>query len=150
MEIKKTVGQAGLGGKRKDYVIHTKCGEKFYAKAVGSQGYEIGGINFGSIKALKAAIVAGDFFGFVDDDSEASEVSTADGADSWDCAHPCAFLAHLYDLGLLGDLGHKHKRLLPLFKDMMDSYGWNDDNGRPDVTRAVREIERVENLKGGN
>ena len=136
MEIKSTTGRPGLGGTRKDYVIRTKGGEKnyakeYYAKAVGSQGYECGGINFGSLKALKAHIVEG---GFAEEATEASEVSTADGADTWDCVHPCALL-----MSLDVDLGELTKTL--------EAYGWLDCMGRPDIARAEREIKRVENLK---
>ncbi len=129
MEIKSTTGRPGLGGTRKDYVIRTKCGEKYYAKAVGSQGYECGGINFASLKALKAHIVEGGFA------TEASEVSTADGADTWDCVHPCALLItklRMFDGHIIETLGN---------------YGWLDCMGRPDIARAEREIKRVENLK---
>ena len=132
MEIKSTTGRPGLGGTRKDYVIRTKCGEKYYAKAVGSQGYECGGVNFGSLKALKAAIVDGDFD---EEATEASEVSTAEGADTWDCVHPCALLItklRMFDGHIIETLGN---------------YGWLDCMGRPDVARAEREIKRVENLK---
>lgn len=132
MEIKSTTGRPGLGGTRKDYVIRTKCGEKYYAKAVGSQGYECGGVNFGSLKALKAAIVDGDFD---EEATEASEVSTAEGADTWDCVHPCALLItklRMFDGHIIETLGN---------------YGWLDCMGRPDVARAEREIKRVENLR---
>lgn len=132
MEIKSTTGRPGLGGTRKDYVIRTKCGEKFYAKAVGSQGFECGGVNYGSLKALKAAIVDGEF---AEDATEASEVSTADGADTWDCVHPCALLItklRMFDGHIIETLGN---------------YGWLDVMGRPDIARAEREIKRVENLK---
>ena len=137
MEIKKTVGRAGLGGTRKDYVIHTQCGEKFYAKAVGSQGYECGGINFQSLKALKAHIIDGGFDTEAPD--EATEASTLDGADTWDCVHPCALLIYNmmeYDL-VLGDMEYK----------TLENYGWFDCMGRPDIARAEREIKRVEKLK---
>ncbi len=146
MEIKKTVGHPKLdyhinGKSRKGYVIHTTCGEKYHAKPVGSQSYECGGVNFKSIKALKAAIIAGDF---AEDDTEATEVggvSTADGADTWDCVHPCALLIiHVSNNLPIPDL----------YMETLDNYGWLDCMGRPDATRAVREIERVENLKGGN
>ncbi len=127
MEIKSTTGRPGLGGTRKDYVIRTKCGEKYYAKAVGSQGFECGGVNFGSLKSLKAAIVAGDF---AEDATEASEVSTANELGTFDCVHPCACLITGFD---------PHETL--------DNYGWLDCMGRPDIARAEREIKRVENLK---
>jgi len=136
MQIKKTVGHPKLdyhinGKTRKGYVIHTTCGEKFHAKPVGSQGYECGGINYSSLKALKAAIVAGDFD---EEATEASEVSTAEGADTWDCVHPCALLC-IVTTGCKETL------------ETLDSYGWLDCMGRPDIARAEREIKRVENLK---
>ena len=135
MEIKSTTGRPGLGDTRKDYVIRTKCGEKFYAKAVGSQGYECGGVNYGSLKALKAHIVEG---GFAEEATEASEVSTADGADTWDCVHPCALLIlHVSN----------HLPIPDLYIETLEAYGWLDCMGRPDIARAEREIKRVENLK---
>ena len=139
MEIKKTVGRAGLGGTRKDYVIHTQCGEKFYAKAVGSQGYECGGVNFESLKSLKAHIIDGGFA--TEEPDEATEASTLDGADTWDCVHPCALLITEipHDFGLHGSLSSDVKHTL-------DRYGWLDEEGLPDIARAEREIARVEKL----
>ncbi len=134
MEIKSTTGKPGLGGTRKDYVIRTKCGEKFYAKAVGSQGYECGGVNYSSVKAIKGHIIAGDFD---EADTEPYEVSTAEGADTWDCVHPCALLItklRMFDGHILETLGN---------------YGWLDVMGRPDIARAEREIKRVEKLRIG-
>ncbi len=137
MEIKSTTGRPGLGGTRKDYVIRTKCGEKYYAKAVGSQGYECGGVNHGSLRALKAAIIAGEF---AEEATEASEVSTADGADTWDCVHPCALLVIFQNTILQG-------RYKLTVIETLEAYGWLDCMGRPDIARAEREIKRVENLK---
>ena len=134
MEIKSTTGKPGLGGTRKDYVIRTKCGEEFYAAAVGSQGYECGGVSYSSIKAIKAAIVAGDFD---EEDTEPYEVSTAEGEDTWDCVHPCAWLC-------IGQIS-SHGAL-----ETLGNYGWLDVMGRPDVARAEREIKRVEKLREGS
>ena len=139
MEIKKTVGRAGLGGTRKDYVIHTQCGEKFYAKAVGSQGYECGGVNFESLKALKAHIIDGGFDTEAPD--EATEASTLDGADTWDCIHPCALLC--VRAFAFGNIKNQ-------YLETLEAYGWLDCMGRPDIARAEREIKRFENLKKGN
>ena len=138
MEIKKTVGHPKLdffinGKKRKGYAIHTTCGEKYHAKPVGSQSFECGGINFKSLKALKAHIEAGGFDTEAPD--EATEASTLDGADTWDCVHPCALLItkpRSFDGDLIKTL---------------DAYGWLDCMGRPDIARAEREIARVGNLK---
>ena len=132
MKIKKTVGKAGLGGDRKDYVIHTECGERFYAKAVGSQGYECGGVSWQSLKELKTHISNG---GFDDGDKEPDEVSMLSGEDIWDCVHPCALLItkpRSFDGDLLRTL---------------ENYGWLDVMGRPDIARAEREIKRVKNLR---
>ena len=135
MQIKKTVGKAGLGGDRKDYVIHTECGEKFYAKAVGSQGYECGGNQWKSVKDLKAHIEADGF-----SDEPAEEVSMLSGEDTWDCVHPCALLIALQNTIMQGC--HEKQVLATL-----DSYGWLDVMGRPDIARAEREIKRVKNLR---
>ncbi len=135
MKIKKTVGKAGLGGSRKDYVIHTTCGEKYYAKAVGSQGYECGGMSWTSLKVLKTHIEDGCF---AEDDNEPAEASTADGADTWDCVHPCALL--------IQSINTKW----PVPENCMETlgnYGWLDVMGRPDIARAEREIKRVKNLR---
>ncbi len=141
MQIKKTVGHPKLdyhinGKNRKGYVIHTTCGEKFHAKPVGSQSYECGGINFKSIKALKAHIVEG---GFEQEEPMVSFLwSTTDGADTWDCVHPCALLilATQPYCGLDSNL----------IKLTLDSYGWLDCMGRPDIARAEREIARGKKL----
>ena len=145
MEIKKTAGHPKLdhyinGKLRKGYVIHTKCGEKYHAKPVNSQSFECGGINFPSLKALKAHIIDGGFD--TEEPDEATEASTLDGADTWDCVHPCALLITLvpHDFGLHGSLCSDMKHTL-------DRYGWLDCMGRPDIARAEREIARVENLK---
>ena len=141
MEIKKTVGYQKLdhyinGKLRKGYVIHTQCGEKYHAKPVNSQSYECGGINFQSLKALKAHIIDGGFA------TEATEASTLDGADTWDCVHPCALLIAL--------LKAKDYFSETITKETLDAYGWLDCLDRPDIARAEREIKRVENLKKGS
>mgnify|MGYP000990721015 CR=1 FL=1 len=57
MKIKKTVGVFLLiTDERKSYTIHTTCGNEFFAKAVGSQGYECGGIKFDTLRSVKAHI----------------------------------------------------------------------------------------------
>ena len=128
MQIKKTVGKPGIDGDRKDYAIHTTCGHKFYAKAIGSQSYECGGVNFDTLRAIKAHIEAGGF----EDGSSVQPMQ--DGPDTWDCVHPCALLItkpRSFDGDLIKTL---------------DNYGWLDVMGRPDVARAEREIKRVKNL----
>ena len=131
MKIKKTVGNLKLGGRRKDYVIHTECGEKYYAKALGSQGYECGGMSWKSVKAIKTHI---EDDGFAEDDNEPEEVSMSSGEDIWDCVHPCALL-----MSLDVDLAELTRTL--------ENYGWLDVMGRPDIARAEREIKRVNNLR---
>ena len=132
MQIKKTVGNLKLGGKRKDYVIHTTCGERYYAKALRSQGYECGGMSWQSLKELKTHISNG---GFDEDDDEPTETSTGEGLDLWDCVHPCAWLC------LVPSISHEALETL-------GNYGWLDCVGRPDIARAEREIKRVQNLTG--
>ncbi len=135
MEIKKTVGQAGQY--RKNYVIHTKCGKEYFAKAAVSQGYECGGVKFKSLREVKSAIVAGDF---AEEATEASEVSMSDGVDTWDCVHPCALLcAREFAFGNMKDV----------YLETLGNYGWLDVMGRPDIARAEREIKRVDNLRKG-
>ena len=130
MKIKKTVGKPGIDGDRKDYAIHTTCGHKFYAKAIGSQSYECGGVNFDTLRAIKAHIEAGGF----EDGSSVQPMQ--DGPDTWDCVHPCALL-----IALQSEAAGK------LTIETLDNYGWLDVMGRPDVARAEREIERVKNLR---
>ena len=144
MEIKKTVGHPKLdyhinGKIRKGYVIHTKCGQKFHCKPVGSQGYECGGVNFLSIKEIKAEIVSGGFA--ADEEAAPTEASTSDGADTWDCIHPCALLIQMNKKGFISPQE---------MKETLDSYGWLDVMGRPDDARAEREIKRIENLRKEN
>jgi len=143
MQIKKTVGKVRLSSIRKDYVIHTTCGKRFYAKAVGTSGYECGDVSWRSLKELKTHISNG---GFNEDATEPTETSTADGADTWGCVHPCALLIYNtreYDPRnnlVLGDMEYH----------TLDAYGWLDVMGRPDIARAEREIKRVQNLNKGN
>ncbi len=146
MKIKKTMGTVVSGKDRKGYMIHTECGESFLAEPLGSQRYSCNGLHYKSLRAVKDSIIKG-ALAETDDEPE-EEASTLDGADTWGCVHPCALLAHLYDLGLLGPLGHKHKDLLAQYNDTMDKYGWLDCAGRPDIARAEREIARINNLKG--
>ncbi len=144
MEIKKTVGFTAQADIRKSYIIHTECGAKYYANADGSQGYICNGIKYKSVKEIKAAIVDGSIAAESDDEEPAdntTERSTAEGADTWDCVHPCALLIE----GLDPKWPTPLKTLTTL-----DNYGWLDDMGRPDVDRANREIKRVENLEKGN
>ncbi len=129
MKIKKTVGKQGLCGPRNDYIIHTRDGHKFYAKAIGSSGYECGGINFDTLRAVKVHVEAG---GFTDG---SSVQPMQDGEDTWDCVHPCALMItklRTFDGPIL---------------ETLDNYGWLDVMGRPDVARAEREVKRVANLR---
>ena len=132
MQIKSTTGRPGLGGTRKDYVIRTKCGVKFYAKAVGSQGYECGGVNFDTLRAIKAHIEAGGF----EDGSSVQPMQ--DGPDTWDCVHPCALLIFKMEYELVID---------DMEYQTLYNYGWLDVMGRPDLARAEREMKRVKNHK---
>ena len=145
MKIKKTMGTVVSGKDRKGYMIHTECGERFLAEPVGSQRYSCNGLTFKSLRAVKDSIIKG-ALSESDDDEEASEESTLTGLGTWDCVHPCALLAHLYNLGLLGPLGLKHKDVLDHYKQTLDNYGWLDCAGRPDIARAEREIARAEKL----
>ena len=135
MKIKKTVGFQTSGyGKRKGYTIHTTCGHKYHAKPVGPQSYECGGVNFDTLRAIKAHIEAGGF----EDCSSVQPMQ--DGPDTWDCVHPCALLIALQNTIMQGCY---EKQVL----NTLDNYGWLDVMGRPDVARAEREIKRVKNLR---
>ena len=137
MKIKKTVGKPGIDGNRKDYAIHTTCGHKFYAKAIGSQSYECGGVNFDTLRAIKAHIEAGGF----EDGSSVQPMQ--DGPDTWDCVHPCALLIVKLDT----ITSYPQLRITEEELTTLDNYGWLDVMGRPDVARAEREIKRVKNLR---
>ena len=137
MQIKQTVGKPGIDGNRKDYAIHTTCGHKFYAKAIGSQSYECGGVNFDTLRAIKAHIEAGGF----EDGSSVQPMQ--DGPDTWDCVHPCALLIVKLDT----ITSYPQLRITEEELATLDAYGWLDIMGRPDIARAEREIKRVKNLR---
>ncbi len=134
MQIKKTVGLPYKDGERKGYTIHTTCGEAFIAAPVGVTGWQCEGKKFKTLSAVKDSISNGDF---AEADTEPYEVSTAEGADTWGCVHPCAWLC-IVTTGCKETL------------ETLDSYGWLDVMGRPDIARAEREIKRVDNLRKGN
>ena len=134
MKVTKTRGFAVEGKTRKGYAIHTDSGDVIKANPCGSQGYMTSdGAFYSTLKSLKDAIEAGE----LSEADEATEVSTLDGADTWDCVHPCAWLCL--------DPNICHEAL-----ETLGNYGWLDCVGRPDIARAEREIKRVENLKRGN
>lgn len=147
MQITRTKGFSNGEGKRKGYDIQTECGKVFRAMPLGSQRYQCNGLAYKSLRAVKDSIIKGALSETASDEVSAENTSITDGADTWDCVHPCALLARLYDLGLLGALGHKHKGILKEYRNTLDNYGWNDEQGRPDVAKADREIRRVYNLK---
>ena len=140
MQIKKTVGLPYKDGERKGYTIHTECGEAFIAAPLGATGWQCGGKKFKTLSAVKDSVSNGDL---CEDNrtEEPTEVSTVDGADTWDCVHPCAMLILSID----------PKWPTPEnYMTTLDAYGWLDVIGRPDVARAEREIKRVQNLNKGN
>ena len=139
MQIKKTVGLPYKDGERKGYTIHTECGEAFIAAPLGATGWQCGGKKFKTLNAVKHDIRHGDIC--EDNRTEPIEVSTADGADTWDCVHPCALLIFKMEYELVIDDMEHHT---------LEAYGWLDVIGRPDVARAEREIKRVQNLNKGN
>ena len=136
MEIKKTVGLPYKDGERKGYTIHTTCGEAFIAAPLGLTKWQCNGKQFKTLSAVKDSISNGDL-SEQDDSEDPDEQSTLDGADTWDCVHPCAWLC-LVTTGCKETL------------ETLGNYGWLDCMGRPDIARAEREIKRVENLKRGN
>jgi hypothetical protein len=139
MKIKKTVGFISGEGSRKGYDIHTDCGEVFRATPLGSQRYQCNGLSYKSLRAVKDSIIKGALAETDDDEVAADETSTSDGADTWDCVHPCALLISLLPFGV---------RIV--FRDQitetLGNYGWLDCMGRPDIARAEREIARVKKL----
>tara|TARA_R110002020_G_scaffold368536_2_gene580342 strand:+ start:1513 stop:1953 length:441 start_codon:yes stop_codon:yes gene_type:complete len=146
MKVKKTVGFEHGSSRRKGYVIHTECGKEFACVPDGSYGYILKGQRHSSIKDAKAFIEAGDV-----DCGDPVETSPAlEGEDTWDCVHPCALLVRFYDMGLLSVIGHRgHKQIHTECKTTLDAYGWLDSEGRPDIEKADRELERVRRLKVG-
>jgi len=138
MKIKKTVGFTNGEGSRKGYDIHTDSGEVFRATPLGSQRYQCNGLSYKSLRAVKDSIIKGALAETDDDEVAADETSTANGADTWDCVHPCALLIAL--------LKAKDYFSETLTKETLDNYGWLDCMGRPDIARAEREIARVKKL----
>ena len=138
MKIKKTVGFTNGEGSRKGYDIHTECGEVFRATPLGSQRYQCNGLSYKSLRAVKDSILKGALAEVDDDEVAADETSTSDGADTWDCVHPCALLIAL--LKAEDYLGYRTAI------ETLDNYGWLDCMGRPDIARAEREIARVKKL----
>lgn len=146
MKVTKTRGFAVEGKTRKGYAIYTDSGKVIKANPCGSQGYIVfdGGF-YSTLRSLKDAIEAGELSEAdeADEADEATEASTLDGADTWDCVHPCALLISLLPFGV---------RIV--FRDQitetLGNYGWLDCMGLPDIARAEREIKRVENLTRGN
>ena len=139
MQIKKTVGLPYKDGERKGYTIHTECGEAFIAAPLGATGWQCGGKKFKTLNAVKNDICYGALC--EDNRTEPTEVSMVDGADTWDCVHPCAMLIQSID---------PRWPTPDNYMTTLDAYGWLDVMGRPDIARAEREIKRVENLNKGN
>ena len=139
MEIKKTVGLPYKDGERKGYTIHTECGEAFIAAPLGATGWQCGGKKFKTLNAVKHDIRHGALC--EDNRTEPTEVSMVDGADTWDCVHPCALLIQSID---------SRWPTPDNYMTTLDAYGWLDVMGRPDIARAEREIKRFQNLNKGN
>lgn len=137
MKIVKTTGYMDERAGRKGYVVSTECGASFtLSPREKGQGFEHDGKVWKTKKAFKDFVEEGGL------EPTGDGVSTAEGADTWDCVHPCALLIYNmmeYDWAL-GDRETK----------TLDAYGWLDENGRPDFDRAKRELERVKRLKNGN
>jgi len=141
MKIKKTMGTVVSGKDRKGYMIHTECGERFLAEPVGSQRYSCNGLHYKSLRAVKDSIIKGALA--ESDDEEATEESTLTGLGTWDCAYPCALIVTLVDFNKLkSDTPHHYNTVI----ETLDSHGWLDCAGRPDIARAEREIARVQKL----
>jgi len=142
MKIKKTVGVANAdncndrGYVRKDYIIHTECGNEFLAKAKGTKGYECNGVSFESLKVLKHEII-GNQHGIEYLESEGSgfdtRLDTENMSPTWDCVHPCALLIRCGN-----SMGLSHKAL-----ETLDKYGWLTEEGLPDLEKVDKEFKRV-------
>jgi hypothetical protein len=124
--ILKTEGFDAPNSSRKGYKVTVPSGDSYSLFPSGTSGYINDGVKYATLKEFKAEIISGAFEG-----GEATEVSTAEGADTWDTCHPCALL-------IVADEVLRMKTL--------EAYGWLDVMGRPDIARAEREIKRAERL----
>ena len=142
MKIVKTAGYMDETAGRKGYVVSTECGASFtLSPREKGQGFEHDGKVWKTKKAFKDFVEEGGL------EPTGDGVSTAEGADTWDCAHPCALLIHALSILATNPRSSLPKESIKL---TLDNYGWLDGTGRPDVSRAEREIKRVERLKNGN
>lgn len=132
MKIKKTVGVANSNNEndrgyiRKDYIVHTECGQEFLAKADGKVGYIMRGTKYKSLKEAKETIE------FASEAVEAADAADDNKSPMWDCIDPCALLIRLGP----PVLGHEALETL-------GNYGWLTEDGLPDRERVEKEFKRV-------
>lgn len=65
------------------------------------------------------------------------EQEATKATETWDCVHPCALLVHLYQVGKMQGEGED-----PEIERTLHAWGWMDEDGKPDIERALREINR--------
>lgn len=138
MRIVSTTGYWIEGEQRKAYRVTTSEGDIYDCTPSGSAGYQVLGKHYPAIKQIKSIILSGGIVLKTQDeviDLERNELGT------WDCVDPCALLI----LNVPHDHG-LHGSISPQLIQTLDAYGWLDEEGRPDVKRAEKEITRVENL----
>jgi len=149
--IHKTVGRSREDGD-KDYEIHTTDGDVFQVVKSGSK-WLAGGKKFPSIKAVKAAIIAGivDVEEFEEDEDEDDSVRWFDDDETvdvvetryknlWDCCAPAALLALVFRDGFTTELRAETMKTL-------DSLGLIRPDGSVDYVSALRELSRSKKEK---
>ena len=112
----------------KDYQIRHE-GETYLAVREANGRFNIQGVR-GSLKQLKMAVESGDF---TTKEVEARVVFKPQG--TFDCVNPCAFLVAFWS-AIPQPAKEECLRTL-------DSWGWLDEQGNPDMAQAKRELRRV-------
>jgi hypothetical protein len=115
-----------------DYLINYN-GNEYLLERVGDSTKFQYGTEIGQVKELKQMIVDGRF------DEVAEEEEKPERLGTWDCVQAEALLI----LNTVGDFSQE-------VKNTLDCRGWLDENGQPDVERAMRELERINKLRGNS
>lgn len=134
MKIKKSGGCKGYEtATRKGYLLRTECGEEFDCKPTSAKnGFMMNGKPFKTIKQAKLFIETEDPFTIQRTTVCETPPDTASG--TWASIDPCAWLVVAEPEC---DCPHKLNTL--------DCHGYLDENGKPDIHRANREIARGKN-----